>query len=111
MIRATCLALALGLAACSPPEEPAPPPAPPPAETAAAPPPATTPNEATAEDTCNQAQFAHLIGQFAADIDQDSLPERTRIITPNTMVTQDFVPARLNIMVGADGRVGSLRCY
>jgi hypothetical protein len=64
-----------------------------------------------AEDTCGMANFRHLIGKPAAEIDRASLPPRTRIITPDTMVTQDFNPERLNIMTGTDGRVASMRCF
>jgi len=67
--------------------------------------------EATAQDTCGAARFASLIGTQADQIDRSTLPARTRIITPDAMVTQDFSPARLNIFVGTDGRVGSLRCF
>lgn len=67
--------------------------------------------EATAQDTCGMAAFQHLIGTPASAIDQSTLPPRTRIITPDMMVTQDFSPQRLNIMVGTDGIVGSMRCF
>ncbi|HYD85951.1 MAG TPA: I78 family peptidase inhibitor [Vitreimonas sp.] len=67
--------------------------------------------EATAQDACGAARFAHLIGTPAAQIDRSTLPPRTRIITPDMMITQDFSAERLNITVGADGRVGSLRCF
>jgi hypothetical protein len=62
-------------------------------------------------DTCGMADFRHLMGRPASEIDQASLPPRTRIITPDMMVTQDYVPERLNIMTGTDGRVASLRCF
>ncbi len=72
----------------------------------------TPPSEAGAEaDACGAARFAHLVGQPRERIDPAALPARTRIITPEMMVTQDFSPDRLNIMVGTDGRVGSLRCF
>jgi hypothetical protein len=70
-----------------------------------------TADEATARDACGAAPFRHLIGTPAAGIDQSALPPRTRIITPDMMVTQDFSPERLNIMVGTDGLVGSLSCF
>lgn len=68
-------------------------------------------DEATRLDVCGASRFIHLIGQPAADIDRSALPPRTRIITPEMMITQDFSPERLNIVVGTDGRVGSLRCF
>jgi PBP1b-binding outer membrane lipoprotein LpoB len=68
-------------------------------------------NDATAQDTCGMARFQHLIGADASAIDQSTLPPRTRIITPDSMVTQDFSAERLNIFTGADGKVSSLRCF
>lgn len=73
--------------------------------------PPQTADEATRADTCGAARFRNLIGEEAATIEPASLPERTRIITPDMMVTQDFSPTRLNIILGTDGRVGSLRCF
>lgn len=67
--------------------------------------------EATAQDTCGAAAFASLVGTMASAIDQATLPAGTRVITPDMMVTQDFSAQRLNIMVGTDGKVGSLACY
>lgn len=110
-MRATLVALAM-LAACAQPETTTVPDneaSPPAVEAPAALP--QTAEEATAQDTCGMARFAHLIGTPAADIDQATLPPGARIITPETMVTQDFSPQRLNIMTGTDGRVSSMRCF
>lgn len=96
MIRAALAILVLSVAAC--------------AQTPPASPPQTA-EDATAQDTCGAARFASLVGSPAAQIDRATLPARTRIITPDMMVTQDFSPERLNIIVGTDGRVGSLRCF
>ncbi len=85
------VAAALLLAACAPaPSAPAP---------------------AQGEDTCGMAAYRHLIGEDAAGIDRARLPPRTRVITPDMMVTQDFSPNRLNIITDANGRVSSLRCF
>lgn len=67
--------------------------------------------EATAQDTCGASRFAHLIGTQAAQIDRASLPPNARVITPDMMVTMDFLAERLNVIVGTDGRVGSLECF
>ena len=67
--------------------------------------------QATAEDTCGMRRFQPLIGAPAAQIDRAALPPHTRVITPDMMVTMDFSASRLNIMVGTDGKVGSLRCF
>ncbi len=90
------------LAACAQPGAP---------PSSAAPAEPQTAAEATAQDTCGASRFLHLVGARADAIDRATLPQRTRIITPDTMVTQDFVPARLNIMVGTDGIVGSINCF
>ena len=104
---------ALGaLAACGPTTTP-------PADTSAAEnaasaapaPPATTAAEATAQDLCGAAAFRHLVGTAASAIDRSTLPAGARIVTPTTMVTQDFVPTRLNITTDASGNVSSLSCY
>jgi hypothetical protein len=86
----------------------------PPREAPDGPPPASAPQtaeEATAQDSCGASRFRYLIGAPASEIDESALPEGARIITPDTMVTQDFRPDRLNIITGTDGRVGSLSCF
>lgn len=70
-----------------------------------------SPGEATQADTCGIARFDHLIGTRADQIDRATLPAGTRVITPDMAVTMDFRAERLNIMVGADGIVGSMRCF
>ncbi len=70
-----------------------------------------SPDEATARDTCGASRFRHLVGAGADQIDRAALPAQTRVITPDMMVTADFSAERLNIMIGTDGKVGSLRCF
>lgn len=102
-MRATLISLAaVAAAACSPTTEG-------PSDSPAALP--QTAEEATAQDACGASRFRHLIGAPASEIDESALPAGARIITPDTMVTQDFRPERLNIITGTDGRVGSLRCF
>lgn len=72
---------------------------------------AANPTENSNEDTCGMARFQHLIGTPASEIDRSALPPRTRIITPDSMVTQDYSPGRLNILTGTDGRISSMRCF
>jgi hypothetical protein len=73
--------------------------------------PPDTAEEATQADTCGIARFRHLIGTRADQIDRATLPPATRIITPDMAVTMDFSAERLNIMVGTNGIVGSMRCF
>lgn len=67
--------------------------------------------EATQADTCGMAAYQRFIGRPVSEIDRQGLPVGTRVITPEMAVTMDFRAERLNIMVGTDGRVGSLRCF
>jgi hypothetical protein len=67
--------------------------------------------EAKAQDTCGMAAYERHVGRPASEIDRARLPPRARIITPDAIVTQDFSAQRLNIFVGTDGIVGSLRCF
>jgi hypothetical protein len=101
-------ACAAALAACGQTTTPATTEAPATVESPAAP---TNAAEATAQDTCGAAAHQALIGTPASGIDLATFPAGTRIVTPETMVTQDFVPTRLNITTGTDGNVASLNCY
>lgn len=105
------LAALAAIAACGPTTTPADtetPVAETPAPPIAAP---TNAAEATAQDACGAAAFQALVGTPASGINQASLPAGARVIMPNTMVTQDFNPARLNITVDANGNVASVSCY
>jgi hypothetical protein len=104
MIRAVLFASAVVMAAaCTPPAET---PAPTPEEVVAAMP--QNADDATAQDTCGAAAFQGAIGSLASEL---TLPESARVIGPDTIVTQDFVPERLNVITDAAGRVTELRCY
>jgi hypothetical protein len=68
-------------------------------------------DEATRADICGASRYRDLLGKPESQINRDTLPPHTRIIRPGEMVTQDFVPARLNIRLGPDGKVASLQCF
>ncbi len=106
MIRAGFFALALIGAACAPPadenaDEPAQDPA------AAGP---QTREEATAQDTCGAAAYRAMIGTSIAAASFPATPN-IRVIMPDSAVTQDFRPDRLNVIVDADGNIAALECY
>ena len=71
---------------------------------------APAPRGLPAEDTCGAGAFAQLIGQPEREIDRTSLPDTARVVGPDTVVTMDFAPGRLNVMVNAQGVVTELRC-
>lgn len=61
-------------------------------------------------DTCQMAAHQSLIGQVGADIDRSTLPSGARVICPDCVVTMDYRAERLNIDLGADGKVTRLHC-
>lgn len=63
-----------------------------------------------APDTCQMAQYTHLIGTVGAEIDRTELPAGARVICHDCSVTMDYRADRLNIDLGADGKVTRLRC-
>ncbi len=61
-------------------------------------------------DTCQMAAHQSLVGTLGAGIDQSTLPAGSRVICHNCAVTMDYRAERLNIDLGADGKVVRLRC-
>lgn len=100
LLRRTVLIALIALGACAAQDRPA--------SQAGAP---QNAEEATRADTCGATRFIGLIGTPADQIDRAALPASARVLTPAMMVTADFRADRLNIIVGTDGKVGSLRCF
>ncbi|PZO67277.1 MAG: hypothetical protein DI498_02735 [Paracoccus denitrificans] len=94
-MRGVIIALALGglttLAACVEPT-----------------PPAQPPDDA---DQCKASSYGGLIGQSQTVLKSMMLPAGSRVIGPNDAVTMDFRADRLNIEIGAGGRIEKIACY
>ena len=73
----------------------------------AAPPPPIPPQ---IEDTCGAADFADLIGQDATMLERNLRLGMVRVIRPGDAVSQDFRPARINFMIGADETIRTVNC-
>jgi hypothetical protein len=103
MLSRSTAAIALLMAACTPST------APPGVEAPGLATPGTA-ADATAQDTCNAARYRSLIG---SNVSESTLSENadTRIVYPDSVVSQDFRPERLNVIVNAEGRVTNLECY
>ena len=71
---------------------------------------ATTPTPAPAEDTCNAAEYADLVGKPATALERVLLLGKVRVIRPNQAVTMDYWPDRINFMIDEDARIGSITC-
>lgn len=61
-------------------------------------------------DTCQMGAHRDLIGRDGAAIDRASLPDGARVICHDCVVTMDYSAQRLNLVLGSDGKVASLRC-
>ncbi|TVQ00172.1 MAG: hypothetical protein EA338_05830 [Roseinatronobacter sp.] len=48
-------------------------------------------------ETCMAAEFQQYVGQPLSALDKDELLQPDRIIGPDTAVTMDFRPERLNV--------------
>ncbi|WGH77202.1 I78 family peptidase inhibitor [Jannaschia ovalis] len=61
------------------------------------------------DDPCRAREYGALVGTNIAAV---SLPAELnhRIVGPDTAVTMDFMPDRLNVLVDRQGRIFGLRC-
>ena len=62
------------------------------------------------EDTCGLGALQQYVGVNASEIPEDQLPEEARIVGPDTQVTMDYVPTRINVLTDGDGVVIGLKC-
>ncbi len=62
------------------------------------------------ETGCGAEGLQPLVGQPQSVLAAMTFAAPTRVITPGTAVTMDHRPDRLNIEVGADGRIARVYC-
>jgi hypothetical protein len=58
-------------------------------------------------DTCRAADYSGFVG---TPLVASTFPAGVRVIWPDTVITYDFLPARLNVLVDAAGNISGLRC-
>ncbi len=78
---------------------------------ACAPQPAASPGtraEADAADACGAHAMGGMVG---VSIAAATFPAGTRVIGPGVIVTEDFRPDRLNVLVDANGNITGFGCY
>ncbi|WP_294925098.1 I78 family peptidase inhibitor [uncultured Paracoccus sp.] len=73
--------------------------------------PTATPPEDETTDACGASGFSGLEGQPESVLDQMRFPAGTRVIRPNQAITMDYRIDRLNIEIGANGRIDKVSCY
>ncbi|WP_300543233.1 I78 family peptidase inhibitor [Maricaulis sp.] len=55
------------------------------------------------EDACGARARTYLVGQQVAEVDLGTLARDVRVIGPDTAVTEDYRPERLNLDVSGAG--------
>ncbi len=61
-------------------------------------------------DACRASGSASLVGQSGDILAAMTFPLGTRVIYPDTAVTEEFSPERLNIVIGRSGRIDEVYC-
>lgn len=63
------------------------------------------------KDTCGAARYANLVGRPITDPGVPAASQDIRHIRPNSAVTMDFSPQRLNFDVNDKDVITRLRCF
>ncbi|MDP3198142.1 I78 family peptidase inhibitor [Tabrizicola sp.] len=66
--------------------------------------------DTTGPTACGAAGMQDLVGRDQAVLAAMTFPAGTRLIGPDTAVTEDYRPDRLNIDIDAGGRITRLWC-
>lgn len=62
------------------------------------------------DDACGASGLQDFVGQPESVLAATTFPAPVRIIHPDTPVTEDYSPSRLNIDIGRDGRIARVWC-
>jgi len=62
------------------------------------------------QDTCNAAQYSSLIGAHATDLERTLILQPVRVIRPDSLVTMDFLPTRLNFHINGRNEIARISC-
>ncbi|MEZ5686181.1 MAG: I78 family peptidase inhibitor [Paracoccaceae bacterium] len=69
-----------------------------------------TPPNPVLGPSCGAEDLQDLLGLPAERLATMKFAAPTRILRPGMAVTMDFVPERLNIVIGEDGLIEAVRC-
>ena len=62
------------------------------------------------DDTCGAVRYHTLLNQDATNLERILILGQVRVIRPDTIVTQDYRPERMNFYVGASGKIIQISC-
>lgn len=62
------------------------------------------------DDTCKAVRYHTLLDQDATALERILILGEVRIIRPNSIVTQDYRPTRMNFHVGESGDITRISC-
>lgn len=65
---------------------------------------------AAQEDSCGASGFQGLVGQSGEIARMLELDQPVRVIPPNTAVTMDYRPDRINFELDEEDRIAVVRC-
>lgn len=71
---------------------------------------ATAPAWANGEDLCGASGLQGLVGQSGEIARMLELEQPVRVIPPNSAVTMDYRPDRINFELVEDGNIAVVRC-
>jgi hypothetical protein len=72
--------------------------------------PGETPPAQAAGDSCGAAALQGLLGRSVGDLDPATLPANRRVLFPGMAATMDYVPGRVNVVVGTSDRIERVYC-
>jgi hypothetical protein len=61
-------------------------------------------------DTCGAAEYSNLVGQPDTALQRVLIMDEVRIIRPDTVVTMDYRPERINFKIDAAGIITDVTC-
>ncbi|NSX56035.1 I78 family peptidase inhibitor [Parasulfitobacter algicola] len=60
--------------------------------------------------SCKGDEFAYLVGQTTDELEKTLILQPVRMIRPGSIVSQEYMPQRMNIHVNNAGKVQRLSC-
>jgi hypothetical protein len=62
------------------------------------------------DDTCGAIRYHTLLKKDATALEKVLILGQVRVVRPNSIVTQDYRPERMNFHINAANRIGRISC-